>query len=170
MLTRKAMDPFAIDWRTAFVPTVPTAEIILRGTLVYLTIFGMMRFVLKREGGNVGLADLLMTVLVADAAQNAMAADYKSVTDGLILVATIVFWNYALDWLTFMFPGFRRILEPDPLKLVENGRMLRRNMRRELISPEELLSHVREAGVDDLSKVKAAFMEGDGRISVIKKS
>jgi len=164
------MHPFAIDWQTAFLPTVPTAEIILRGTIVYLAIFGMMRFVLKREGGNVGLADLLMTVLVADAAQNAMAAEYKSVTDGLILVGTIVFWNYALDWLTFTFPRFRRILEPDPLKLVENGRMLRRNMRRELISAEELLSHVREAGVDDLSKVKSAFMEGDGRISVIKKS
>ena len=100
------MHPFAIDWQTAFLPTVPTAEIILRGTIVYLAIFGMMRFVLKREGGNVGLADLLMTVLVADAAQNAMAAEYKSVTDGLILVGTIVFWNYALDWLTFTFPGF----------------------------------------------------------------
>jgi uncharacterized membrane protein YcaP (DUF421 family) len=162
------MHPFAVDWRTAFTPTVPTAEIVIRGTLVYLTLFGLMRFVLKREGGNVGLADLLMTVLVADAAQNAMAADYKSITDGLILVATIVFWNYALDWLAFRFRFLRRLIEPDPLKLVDNGKLLRRNMRRELISTHELFTHMREAGVEDLSEVKAAFMEGDGRISIVK--
>src|SRR3954452_8105155 len=162
------MNLFAVDWHTAFTPTIPTAEIILRGTVVYLTIFGMMRFVLKREGGNVGLADLLMTVLVADAAQNAMAADYKSITDGLILVATIVFWNYALDWIAYNVPSVRRLLEPDPLKLVEDGRLLLRNMRRELISTDELFSHMREAGIDNLSHVKAAFMEGDGKISVIK--
>jgi uncharacterized membrane protein YcaP (DUF421 family) len=116
------------------------------------------------------LADLLVTVLVADAAQNAMSAEYKSVTDGFVLVGTLVFWNYALDWLSFRFAAVRKIIDPPPLKLVENGRMNLRNMRREMISEEELMSHVRQEGAEKLEQVKMAMMEADGRISVVKRS
>lgn len=163
------MPDFGIDWQSAFAPSVRWGELILRGSLTYLVIFSLMRFVLKREGGNIGLADLLLTVLVADAAQNAMSAEYKSVTDGFVLVGTLVFWNYTLDWLTFHCAPVRRILEPPPLKLVENGRMLIRNMRKELISEAELMRQVRQSGVDDLAQVERAVMEADGQISVIKR-
>ena len=90
---------FQIDWAHLLVPTVALGEIILRGSLVYLLIFALMRATLKREAGSLALPDLLMVVLVADAAQNAMATEYCSVTEGIVLVATIVGWNYALDWL-----------------------------------------------------------------------
>ena len=163
------MDGFHVDWRTAFLPSVSWLELVVRGSIMYLALFSLMRFVLKREGGNIGLADLLMTVLVADAAQNAMAAEYKSVTDGIVLVGTLVFWNYMLDWLAFRFSFIRRIVEPPPLKLVEQGQMLRKNMRRELISEEELMSHVRESGAADLKEVRAAYMESDGKISVVRR-
>ena len=73
------------------------AEIILRGTLVYLFLFCFLRF-LRRETGVIGISDLLVVVLIADAAQNTMSSDYKSVTDGAILVATIIGWDYVLDW------------------------------------------------------------------------
>lgn len=159
----------AIDWHQAFTFSMSPVELMIRGTIMYLALFAMMRFVLKREGGNVGLADLLMTVLVADAAQNAMAAEYKSVVDGLVLVGTLVFWNYSLDWLTFHSEAFRKFIEPAPLRLVLHGKMLRRNMRRELISEQDLMSHIRENGIDSLDGVEAAFMESDGRISVIAK-
>jgi len=65
-------------------PGVPVAEIILRGTLVYIGLITLIRVVLKGEAGSVGVVDLLMIVLIADAAQNAVANDYKSVTDGFI--------------------------------------------------------------------------------------
>lgn len=162
------MNPFALDWKSIFQPGVPAVEIFLRGTIVYWALFLMMRFVLKREGGNIGLADLLVTVLVADAAQNAMGADYKSITDGMILVGTLVFWNYTLDWAGYRFPAVRRFTDPDPVKLITEGRMLRRNMRQALISESELLSQIRENGIEELAQVKSAYMEGDGRISVIK--
>jgi uncharacterized membrane protein YcaP (DUF421 family) len=158
---------FAIDWSKVFVPSVSPVEIVVRGTIVYLTLFALMRFVLKRESGTVGLADLLMVVLIADAAQNAMAAEYRSVTDGILLVSTLIFWNFALDWLGDRIPWIARVIHPPPLLLVKNGRMLRRNMRREYITEEELMTAVREAGVDNLAKVREACMEGDGRISVI---
>jgi uncharacterized membrane protein YcaP (DUF421 family) len=160
---------FNIDWKGAFVPTVSILEIIVRGTLTYLALFSLMRFVLKREAGVIGLADLLVVVLIADAAQNAMASEYKSITEGIALVATLVFWDFALDWLGYRFPRLQRLLHPPPLPLIENGQMLRRNMRRELIGEQELMSYLREQGVEDVAEVKEAYMEGDGRISMISR-
>jgi uncharacterized membrane protein YcaP (DUF421 family) len=158
---------FAVDWQYFFVPSVGLAEIILRGSLIYLGIFALMRFVLKREAGTISLPDLLMTVLIADAAQNAMAAEYHSITEGFLLILTLVFWNYTLDWLGQRFPRIERLLHPPPLPLVKDGRLLRRNMRRELITEEELWSHLHQQGIAELAQVQAAYMEGDGQISII---
>jgi len=158
---------FAVDWQHFFVPSVALAELILRVSLIYLGIFALMRFVLKREAGTIGLPDLLMTVLIADAAQNAMAAEYHSITEGFLLIATIVFWNYSLDWLGQRFPHIERLLHPPPLPLVKDGCLLRRNMRRELITEEELRSHLRQHGIAEFTQVKAAYMEGDGQITII---
>jgi uncharacterized membrane protein YcaP (DUF421 family) len=158
---------FAVDWQGAFVPDTPLLEIVLRGSIVYLAIFLMLRFVLRRESGTIGIGDLLVVVLLADAAQNAMAADYRSIPDGILLVAVIIGWNYALQRLAYHFPRFRAFVDPPPLPLIKNGQMLRRNMRRELITEDELRGQMRLQGVDDLSRVKAAYMESDGRISVI---
>jgi len=158
---------FDIDWRTIFVPTLPFASVFLRGTIVYLTLFALLRFVPNRMSGVVSTADLLMIVLIANAAQNALADDYKSVTDGLAVVGTIVFWSFVLNWLGHRFPRFQRFLRPRPLPLVKDGRLLRGNMRRELITEDELMTQIREQGIADLAGVKAALMEADGQISVI---
>ena len=159
---------FAVDWQTAFVPTVSLLEIVLRGTVMYLVLFVLLRL-MNRGGGKVGLADLLLVVLIADAAQNAMATDYKSITEGIVLVTTLVFWNFALDWLGYRFPRLQRLLCPPAVLLVKDGRILRRNMRRELVTEDELMSQLRLQGAEDLSEVKEARLEGTGEISVIKK-
>lgn len=157
-----------VDWKAAFVPTVSIVEIIIRGTLVYLGIFVLLRL-RRREAGGLGLADLLVVVMIADAAQNAMASEYKSLTEGFVLVGTIVFWDYTLDYLSYRFPGFRRWITPSPLPLIKDGNMVRRNMRQELITEQELMEHLREQGIEDLGVVKKAYLEGNGQISVIKK-
>lgn len=159
-----------IDWARLFVPSVHPVEMIVRGTVTYLSLFVLLRVVLKRQTGMFGITDLLLIVLVADAVQNAMAGEYRSVTDGLVLVATLVFWNYALDWLAYRVRFLERFVFPAPIELVRDGRMLRRNMRREFITEAELMSQLREQGCDSLDGVKAAFMEGDGAISVIKRN
>jgi uncharacterized membrane protein YcaP (DUF421 family) len=142
-------------------------EIFVRGTATYLALFVLLRTVLRREAGAVGITDLLVVVLIADAAQNAMSDDYSSVPDGLLLVITIVFWSWALNWLGFRFPRIQRLIHPAPLPLVKDGRMLRKNMAHELITEDELLSQLRLQGASDVSQVESALMEPDGRISVI---
>jgi hypothetical protein len=108
--------------------------------------------VLEREAGTIGITDLLVVLLVADPAQNAMASNYRSLSEGVLLVGTMVSGDYALGWLGFPFPALRPLLRPAPLPLVRDGRFLRANMRRELIAEEELMSQLREQGVERLEK------------------
>lgn len=156
-----------MDWSSLFALTVSPLELFIRGTVIYLALFLMLRFLLKREAGSMGITDLLLLVLLADAAQNALSGEYKSITDGLILVSTIVAWNYTLNYLAFKFPAVRRIVLPSKLQLVRDGRLLRNNLRRERITEEELMSEIRTAGCEEVSEVKAAYIEPDGMISVI---
>jgi len=157
-----------IDWKTIFVPDTPLIEIILRGSVMYLALFILLRIVLKRQAGTLGITDLLLITLLADASQNGMAGTYTSLSDGIALVATIIFWDYALDWLSFKSSRFQRLIEPPPLLLIKDGQLLRRNMRKELITDMELMEQLREQGISDLAKVKEAYIESDGQISVVE--
>jgi uncharacterized membrane protein YcaP (DUF421 family) len=156
----------AVRWDELFAMTTSPIELFLRGTAVYIFILTVMR-VLRREPGTVGIADLLMVVLIADASQNAMAGDYHSLLDGLILVLTIVFWNFLMDWLSLRWKAVERFTYPPPIALVQNQKMMLRNMSRQLVTENQLRSIVREHGIDDLAKVKAVYIEGSGHISVI---
>jgi uncharacterized membrane protein YcaP (DUF421 family) len=158
-----------IDWKSVFVPQHSVLELLLRGTLMYLAIFVLLRVVLRRQIGGIGPTDVLVIVLIAEVSGTAIAPAEQSVVEGAILVATVLFWSYVIEWLQSRFPGFERLTRDRKLKLVEDGRMLRRNMRREFVTSEELMAQLREQGVEDCTGVKAAYMEGDGSISVIKK-
>ena len=160
---------FDVDWNRMFSLSVPLLEILVRGTATYWFLFLVFRFAVRRDIGAVGIADILILVIVADASQNAMAGESTSVADGMVLVVTLIGWNVFLDWLTFRFPGIRRIAEPASLCLVKNGQMLRRNMRREFITEEELWRKLREEGVESLDQVKNMHLEPDGNFSVIKR-
>ena len=158
----------AIDFQELFVPDSPLLELVLRGTVMYVALLVALRLLVRRHVGSLSLMDLLLMVLIADAAQNAMAGEYKSITEGVVLCATLIGWNCLFDWLAYRYPFFRKLLEPAPLPVIKNGRMLRQNMRREFITEDELLSHLRQHEVHDVSIVKLAFLEPDGAISLVK--
>src|SRR5262245_1684464 len=118
-------------------------ELIVRGTLIYWFLFLLLRFVVRRDTGSVSLADMLVIVLVADAAQNGMSGEYKSIGEAALLVATIVGWNYFIDWMSYHFHWFARFSEPEVVKLVQHGRVLRQNLHREMLTRDELCSQLR---------------------------
>jgi len=158
-----------VDWPALFRLTVPPLELIVRGTVMYWFILLVLRMAGRRDVGSLGVADMLVLVLIADAAQNGMAGQYQSITDGAILVATIVGWVALIDRLTYFVPLLGRLLEADKVCLVRDGQMIKRSMRREYISPEELMSELRQQGCKDLSDVQRAYIEPDGNISVLKR-
>lgn len=142
------------------------AESVVRGSVMYLAIFGLLR-VMRREAGGLSTPDLLVIVVVADAAQNGLAGTYTAVPAGIVLVAVIVAWSILLDILVYRFPRFGRLVEPGPTLLVKNGLVLHRNLRRNLITRDELMNALRGQGLEHLSEVKSAYLEGDGSINVI---
>lgn len=161
------MQPFSVDWDAVFVPTLALAELFLRGTIMYLGMLMLMR-IMRRQKGALNTADLLVLLVVADAAQNGMTSRYDSVTEGLFLIGTIIAWDYALDRLAFHWPAFRRMLHEAPLLLIKDGQLLRHNMRREILTKDDVMQQLREHGVDDIRDVQTCHLEPDGQFSVVR--
>ena len=156
------------DFAALFELSLNPLELIARGTAMYWFLFLLFRFVLRRDVGSIAIADVLLLVLLADASQNAMSGGYETISDGIVLVLTIAGWNWLFDWLAFRSAWVRRVLEPKPLTLVSAGKPNRRNLRKEMISNDELMAALREQGVERVEDVKLATMESDGIISVVK--
>jgi uncharacterized membrane protein YcaP (DUF421 family) len=159
-----------VDWNDLLIPTHSIAEMVVRGTAMYIAMFLIFRFVMKRQTGSIGIADILLIVIIADAAQNAFAREYRSLSEGVVLVLTIAGWAFLIDWLAFRFPALSSLLQAPPLPLIRNGKILHRNLRQEFITREELESQLRKQGIEHVADVKAAWMEGDGDVSIIKKT
>lgn len=160
------MELLPASWIEVFSLETPLLELVVRGSALYLGIVILMRFMPRRTGGELETMDLIFIVLIAEAAAHAVG-DYTSVADGFVLILVLMAWNYALNALTYYVPAIERLMSPAPLQVIRNGRMLRRNMRREYLTEEELLSYLRQEGIADVSRVKAAFVEPEGKISVV---
>ncbi|MGH9023464.1 MAG: DUF421 domain-containing protein, partial [Acidimicrobiia bacterium] len=102
------------NWKALFAFETSLLEVFLRGTVVYLALFVLLRVILKRQGGGLGMADLLMVVLLSEAVANGLAGDYRSLPEGLLLVSVIIFWAWFLNWVSFHFPGVQRFVQPPP--------------------------------------------------------
>ncbi|MGF7213967.1 uncharacterized membrane protein YcaP (DUF421 family) [Spirosoma lacussanchae] len=157
-----------IDWDSVFIPSSSVAEIFVRGTLTYLVVLAYFR-AFRRGTGQLNISDLLLVTLVSDAAQNAMAGTYESVTEGVVLVGTLVFWDYLINWLGYRSVFFDRVASPEPALLIKDGVLQRQTMKRELLTEDELKGILREKGVEDYTTVKLCYLEGSGNVSVIEK-
>lgn len=157
-----------MDWSAMFGIELPPLEIVIRGSVIYWFLFLVFRFVLRRDTGSLGVADMLLIVIVADASQNGMAGEYKTLTEGIILLCTIFGWNLLIDYLSFRFRFFDRLTEPPPLLLIRHGRFVHANLRKQFLTPDEVMSSIREQGIAHLRDIRHAYLEGNGSISVIK--
>jgi uncharacterized membrane protein YcaP (DUF421 family) len=158
---------FKVDWSKLFVPNDSVLEMFIRGTVMFFAIYALLRF-FRRQAGALGMADLLVIVIIADAGSNGMTGEGFSITEALVVITVIVLWDWIFDWLGFKSKLAAQILEPEPLLLINNGRILRRNLDKEMMTEKELLAQLRLQGIDDPADVKQACLEGNGEISVIR--
>ncbi len=101
---------------------------------------------------------------------NTLHIDFASATsaiDGMVLIATLVFWSHMLDFASFRFPMVDRVTAAPRLCLVRDGKLQRKNMRRECITDEELNAKIRQEGVEDVAMEKRMFLESDGEMRLI---
>ena len=159
------MDFLPEDWLFILTFDTPLLELVARGSVLYFGILVMTRL-MPRRTGELAMMDLIFVLLIAEAAAHAMG-EYTSVA-GIVMVATFMGWNYLINALSYRVPVIERLVSSSPLQVIRDGKLLRRNMRRELITEEELMSQLREQGLDDFGKVKEAYIESDGRISIVQ--
>jgi uncharacterized membrane protein YcaP (DUF421 family) len=157
------------DWSEVFLLSLPWLEIVARGSAIYWFIFLVFRVILRRDAGNIAIADVLLVVIIADAAQHGMAGKAHSVADAMVLMSTIIGWNLLIDLLCYRSPRLARLLEPQPLLLVKDGQILHRNLRREMISNADLAAMLRDKGIHKFEQVKRARMESNGQLSVMRR-
>jgi uncharacterized membrane protein YcaP (DUF421 family) len=149
------------------IPTKSIVEIVIRGSLGFLALVALLRIVPKRNAGHISPNDMLVLIVVGAMGADAVTGGSYSIGDIVMMIAVVLAWGYILDVLEYRFPWMGRILRNDATRLVENGRMLKRNMRRELVTVDELMSALRREGIPDLSFVRLAVLEADGEISFI---
>ena len=86
----------------------------------------------------------------------------------MVLIAPVVFWSYMIDFMIFQFTVTARITAAPRPCLVRDGRMLRRNMRGEFITDQELIAKIWQQGVEDIRMVKRMHLEADGEMSLVR--
>jgi len=146
----------------------PIWEILLRATAVYLILAVFVRILPKRNAGSLSPNDLIALVVIGGLTADAISVGAESTPDLLLMVGVVFAWDYGFNWLEYRSPRFRKIAQDSPTLLIYNGRILRENLRRELMTEEELAASLRKQGIDDPAKVKQAILEVDGHLSTIR--
>lgn len=149
-----------------FVVPVPLLEKVLRSVVVYLFLVVALRLAGKRELAQLNTFDLAVLLLLSNTVQNAIIGSDNSVTGGLLGAVVLLAVNYIVVRLGFRHPALGRLLEGTPTVLVEHGRAVNSNLRRYLISTEELTAAVRRQGARDLTDVEAVVLEANGTLTV----
>ena len=157
-----------MDWQGLFEPH-HVVENVIRASSIYLLLVLLLRFLPNRKSGSIGPADLLVVVLLATVVTGALNRDVSSITDAVVMVATIVAWSFITDTLATRVAFLRRLVYSEPVEVVRDGEVLARNLRREFMTHEELRAQLRLQGIENEAEVEHAYIEHDGRMSVIRR-
>ena len=147
----------------------PIWQIVLRASAVYVALAATLRFLPKRTTGSVSPNDFIALVIIGGLVADGIAVGADSTPDLLLMVATVLLWDYIFNLLEQHFPRFRRVTQDSPTLLIHNGRVLKDNLRKEMMTEEELAQNLRGRGLLDASEVKLAVLEPDGQVSIIKR-
>jgi uncharacterized membrane protein YcaP (DUF421 family) len=144
-------------------------DIVLRAALAFVFILLLTRIVGRRELGSLEPFDLIMLIVLGDLVQQGVTQSDYSVTGLVLAGGTIALMQIAASYLSFRFRKLRPVLDGEPLVLVEDGRVLERNLKRERLTAEEVAVQARLNQIDSLDKVRWAVLETSGQISFIPK-
>lgn len=144
-------------------------DLVVRAVVIFVVIWIVTRAVGRRELGSMEPFDVILLVVIGDMVQQGITQSDNSMTGAITVVCTIALLTVVMSWLSFRFPRLRPALEGEPLVLVHDGELVRRNMRRERLTVEELHAEARMASIDDLSEVRLAVLETSGRISFVRR-
>jgi uncharacterized membrane protein YcaP (DUF421 family) len=142
-------------------------DLVFRAAAVFILIFIVTRVVGKRELSSLEPFDLILLIVIGDLVQQGVTQNDYSVTGAFIVIATMGLMTVGTSYLSFRFRPLRRVMEGEPVVLMENGRPIEQNLRRERITLDEIAERARIEQVESLDDVRLAVLETNGEISVI---
>jgi uncharacterized membrane protein YcaP (DUF421 family) len=145
-------------------------DIVIRAIVLFVFVWLVTRAVGRRELSTLEPFDLILLVVIGDLIQQGVTQNDFSVTGGMLAVGTVGAMTVLFSWLAFRFPRVQPILEGDPVILVERGKTIDRNLRRNRITLEELAAQARLNQIAHIADVEWAVLETSGNISFIPKS
>ena len=145
-------------------------DLVIRATVIFFYVYLVTRVVNKRELGSLEPFDLILLIVIGDLVQQGVTQSDYSVTGSITVISVIALLSVVVGYANFKFTTLRSALEGEPVVLVEDGRVIDRNMRRERITREELEAEGRQQQVLRVEEMRWAVLETNGRISVIPKS
>jgi uncharacterized membrane protein YcaP (DUF421 family) len=145
-------------------------DIVVRATAAYFFILLLMRVVGRRELSTLEPFDLIMLVVIGDLIQQGVTQNDFSVVGLLIAGGTIAVLQMAVSWVGFRSPTkVGVVIEGEPMVLVEGGRWIDKNLRRERLTEDEVLGDARRDNISRLDQIEWAILETGGEITFIKK-
>jgi uncharacterized membrane protein YcaP (DUF421 family) len=145
-------------------------DLVLRATVVFFFIFLVTRIAGRRELSSLEPFDVILLVVLGDLVQQGITQSDQSVTGTLTVISTITLLSVAVSWASFRSGKVRLVTEGEPLILVQDGRIIERNLRRERLTRGDLEEEARRQQVGSLADIRWAILEKEGSISVIPKS
>ena len=145
-------------------------ESIIRAAVVYVVLLLLFRISGKRSLAEVTSFDLVLLLIISEATQQAMIDNDNSMTNSLLLVATLIGMNILLSVVTKRWKTFDKLVEDVPLVILRNGEPIRERMRKERIDENDIKEAARETqGLERLDPIKFAILERAGHITIVPK-
>jgi uncharacterized membrane protein YcaP (DUF421 family) len=145
-------------------------DIVLRAVIIYLLVFAFTRALGRRELSTLQPFDFILLVVIGDLIQSGVTQNDLSITGVVVVVCTIGILQVIISYLGFRFRRMRPVLQGEPIVLVENGKIVDRNMRRERLTLDDLAEKARLSEIGSIGEIKWAVLETNGDISFIKQS
>jgi len=145
-------------------------DLVVRAAVMFFFVYLLTRIIGRRELSSLQPFDLIMLVMIGDLVQQGVTQNDFSVTGAFLVGGTIALLTVLVSYVSFRFPRLRPVLDGDPVIVVEDGKPLERNLRRNRIALDELAAAARQNQIDSLDEVRWAVLETNGQISFIPKS
>jgi uncharacterized membrane protein YcaP (DUF421 family) len=144
-------------------------DITLRALFLYVFVVFVMRVIGRRELSSLTAVDLVLLIVLGDAIQQGLTQDDYSVTGAVIAVATIAAIQVASSYLSFRSKRVRRVIEGDPIVVIQDGKLLEKNLKRERLTEDDVAEEMRMQQIGTFQEVQWAILETNGQISFVKK-
>lgn len=144
--------------------------VLIRTFIIYISLFGVMRIMGKRQLGELEISDLVTTFLISEIASLPITDTEIPLSHAIIPIIALLSLEVSISTLLSKFPKLKFIFSARPATIIKSGSICQKELEDSRLSFDELFSQLRQQGYDDISQIEYAILEQNGNISVIPKA